>query len=380
MGINKSQTEQNNRPLFDGGTLPRREFFYRMLIFAGVITAFGLFLALLWESTEVILLIFAGLLTAIFLDGCAGWIGKRISLSKNWSLVIVLLLIIGAVWLIFWLLIPSLQEQFYAMRQQLPAAIGRLQQRLEQYSVGSWMLEQLPENPLELGNQSSNLLGRITGFFSSFLGIAVNVAIVLMAGVYFAFNPNLYYQGVIKLFPKSGQRRAAEVLDTLGFTLQRWLLGRIAVMTINGSLTVLGLWFLGVPLALLLGIITALLNFIPNIGPFLAAVPAILIAFTLSPTLALYTAILFLIVQNLEGFVLTPLVQQKAVSLPPVLIISAQILLGILFGFLGILLAVPITAVVFVLVKMLYVEDLLGNRVEVKGEEKSTEKSENSDV
>ena len=372
MESNEPRISQNRRRIFNGN-LSRQEFFYRVLIFVGVITLVGILLVLLWQSTQVILLIFTGLLAAVFLDGCAGWIGKRLSISNNWALVIVLLIIIGIVTLIFWFLFPSLKDQFFTLSQQLPPAIERLRQHIGQYSAGTWMLEQLPENPLALGSQSSNVFGRITGFFSSFLGIAVNIAIVLMAGVYFAFNPNLYYQGVVKLFPKSSQSRVREVLDTLGITLRSWLLGRLTVMLINGTLTALGLWVLGVPLALSLGIITALFNFIPNIGPFLAAAPAILIAFTISPTSALYTAILFFIIQNLEGFVLTPLVQQKAVSLPPVLIISAQLLLGILFGFLGVLLAVPITAVVFVLIKMLYVEDLLGNEVEVKGEDKIIE-------
>lgn len=195
-----------------------------------------------------------------------------------------------------------------------------------------------------------------------------------MAGVYFAFSPNLYYEGAINLFPPNNQSRVREVLDTLGFNLRRWIVGRIIVMAINGGLTALGLWFLGVPLALPLGIITGFFNFIPNIGPFLAAIPAVLIAFTQSPTQALYTAILFFIIQNLEGFVLSPLVQQKAVELPPVLIIAAQLLLGILFGFIGVLLAVPVVAVVFVLVRMLYIEDLLGNETEVKGEQEAKEK------
>jgi predicted PurR-regulated permease PerM len=140
-------------------------------------------------------------------------------------------------------------------------------------------------------------------------------------------------------------------------------------MTINGVLTALGLWLLDVPMAIPLGLLTAAFNFIPNIGPFLGAVPAVLIALSQSSTQALYVAILYLIIQTLEGFVLTPLVQQKAIALPPVLVISAQLLLGILFGFLGVMLAVPIVAVAFVLIKMLYVEDALGNNVEVKGEQ-----------
>jgi len=130
----------------------------------------------------------------------------------------------------------------------------------------------------------------------------------------------------------------------------------------------MGLWFLGIPFAIPLAIITAIFNFIPNLGPLAASVPAILIAFSLSPTKALYVALLYLAVQNIDGFLTTPLVQQRAVAIPPVLIIAAQLLLAVLFGFLGLLLAVPIVAVVFVLVKMIYVEDILGRRVEVKGE------------
>jgi predicted PurR-regulated permease PerM len=138
---------------------------------------------------------------------------------------------------------------------------------------------------------------------------------------------------------------------------------------------------LGVPFAIPLGIITALLNFIPNIGPILASVPAILIAFSSSPTDALYVAILYLAVQNIDGFVTTPLIQERAVSLPPVLVIASQLLLAVIFGFLGLLVAVPLFAVAFVLVKMIYVEDILDRRVEVKGEAeaKENQQSPNND-
>ena len=373
MNIIEPKTPPSSQ-IVTGESWSRPEFARRVLILVGIVTAVALLLLLLWQATEVILLVFAGLLVALFLRGISDWINRHTPLSENWALTVVLLLIVGVIALLGWLLLPSLQTQYYEISEQLPQAIDKLQLTLGQYSAGSWMLDQLPKHPLELGGQTSNVFGRITGFFSSFLGIVVNIAIVLTAGIYFAFSPSLYYRGAIKLFPQSYQQRVREVFDTISFTLRRWLLGRITIMTINGSLTALGLWILGVPLALPLGLITALFNFIPNIGPFLAAVPAVLIAFTQSPTLAVYTTILFFLVQNLEGFVLTPLIQQKAVSLPPVLIIAAQLLLGILFGFLGVLFAVPIVAVAFILVKMLYVEDLLGNQVKARGEEKAKER------
>jgi predicted PurR-regulated permease PerM len=171
--------------------------------------------------------------------------------------------------------------------------------------------------------------------------------------------------------PQSRERRAREILETIEYTLRRFLLGISASMVINGTLTFLGLWFLGIPFAIPLAIIAGLMAFIPNIGPYIAGIPAVLIALSLGPATALYVLILYLVVQNLEGLVISPLIQQRAVSIPPVLVIASQLLLAVMFGFLGLLLAVPIVAVVFVLVKMIYVEDILGRRVEVKGERKS---------
>lgn len=353
--------------------ITRGEFFERLLITVGVITATVILFLLLWQSTGIILLIFAGIILGIFLRGIASFVSKHIKLSVNFSLILVLVVLTGAIILFFWLLMPSLQVQFDEISRQLPEEVSQLRERILHFTYGRWILEQIPENFDLTGNQSANILGRITGVFSSFLGIVVNISIVFVTGIYFAFNPTLYYEGIIKLFPANKHKRVREVLDTLDYNLRRWIIGRLSVMSINGALTAIGLLILGVPLAIPLGVLTALLNFIPNIGPILAAVPAILIGFTQSTETAIYITILYLFIQNLEGFVLTPMVQQKAIQIPPVLIISAQILLGILFGFIGVLLAVPVVAVFFILVKMLYVEDVLGNYVEVKGEKQAQE-------
>ena len=139
-------------------------------------------------------------------------------------------------------------------------------------------------------------------------------------------------------------------------------------MSINGMLTFLGLWLLDIPFAIPLGIIAGLMSFVPNIGPLVAGVPAVTIALAQSPAQALYILILYVAVQNLDGFIVSPFIQKRAVSIPPVLIITSQLLLAVLFGFLGILLAVPLVAVVSVLVKMIYVEVILGRKVDVKGE------------
>lgn len=153
------------------------------------------------------------------------------------------------------------------------------------------------------------------------------------------------------------------MLSAIDVALGRWLLGRFGLMVINGALTTAALWLLGVPLAPTLGLIAGVLNFIPNFGPFIAAVPAVLIALVQSPQTALYTMIVYVVVQMADAYLLTPLVDRKSVELPPVLTIAAQLLLGVMFGFVGLLLASPLTAATLILVKMLYVEDMLGDRI-----------------
>jgi predicted PurR-regulated permease PerM len=173
----------------------------------------------------------------------------------------------------------------------------------------------------------------------------------------------LYSRGLKHLLPLSYRERAGEVLGVIDESLRRWLVGRFALMVINGALTAIGLKLLGIPLALTLGLLAGLLNFVPNFGPWIAAIPAVLIAFLQGPQQALYVAVLYLVLQSVDGYLLTPLVDRRSVELPPVLTITAQVVLGLAFGFICILLASPLTAVALILIKMLYIEDLLGDRV-----------------
>ena len=152
-----------------------------------------------------------------------------------------------------------------------------------------------------------------------------------------------------------------EVWNAVGDTLRRWLVGRAVLMVVNGVMTAAGLWLLGIPLALTLGTIAGLLNFVPNIGPIIAGVPAVLIAWTMGPMPALYVLVLYIVLQSLDGYVLTPLIQQRTVSLAPALTIAAQLLFGVLAGTMGLLLATPMTAAALVLINKLYLEDVLGD-------------------
>ena len=378
----KKPSEINPKPpeTIDNSRLSNWHFVRQVLIVAGIIVLFALISIVLWYGAEVFLLTFTGLLLAILLRSLSDFLSRHTGLSENWSFSIILSAIVGLIALGVWLSSDSMQRQFQELSAELPVAFEKLREQLSQYPLGRRIVEQIPSPQQFVGTQLANAYGRVTGFFSTAFDVAVNILVVLIIALYFAFNPKLYNEGIVKLVPRNYEQRAREILATMEYTLRRFLLGTFGTMAINGIFTGLGLWILGVPFAVPLGIITALLNFIPNIGPIIAGVPAVLIALSQSPTQALYVFILYLVAQNLEGFVLTPLIQEHAVSIPPVLLIASQLLFAVLFGFLGLLLAVPLVAVVFVAVKMIYVEDILGRRVEVKGEPEAKDeiKSEQS--
>ncbi|NOT46231.1 MAG: AI-2E family transporter, partial [Acidobacteria bacterium] len=164
------------------------------------------------------------------------------------------------------------------------------------------------------------------------------------------------------LFPLRRRTRVREILFAISDTLRWWLIGKVGSMIFIGLLTWIGLSILGVPLALTLGLIAGLLSFIPNFGPIISALPALLLAFIESPTTALYVLILYVGVQLIESNVVTPFIERKTVEIPPALTIVFQLALAVLVGGLGLVLATPLLAVLLVVIQMVYVEDVLGDR------------------
>ncbi|HEX7005192.1 MAG TPA: AI-2E family transporter [Trueperaceae bacterium] len=217
------------------------------------------------------------------------------------------------------------------------------------------------------GMAVASVASRVTGITSAIMTTLAHLALVVVLGLFLAVNPGLYRRGLVRLFPAEAQQRAGEVVDELGRTLTYWLMGQLALMFITGLLTGIGLLILGIPLALALAFFVFLMEFIPFVGPIIGFIPILIMAATKGGSTVLWALVLYLAVQQIEGNILTPLIQQRAVALPPALTVSAVFLGGALFGPIGVILATPLIAVVYVLVKMLYVHDSLGQRVDVPG-------------
>ena len=203
------------------------------------------------------------------------------------------------------------------------------------------------------------------GFLSSTFAAVAGLLLVLVLTIYVASDPGTYHTGLMHLFPHGARTRAGEVLSVMAATLRRWLRTQLIAMIAIGVVTTVALFIMGIPAAIPLGILAGLLEFIPTIGPVLSAIPAILMGFVISPEKALTVALVYLAIQMLENHLLIPKLMQAGMDLPPALTILAQALMGMIFGFLGLLVAVPILAATMVGVKMLYIEGVVGDEVDL---------------
>ncbi|MBD8531947.1 MULTISPECIES: AI-2E family transporter [unclassified Massilia] len=363
-----SSVHSSARPVDDtadtpGSSGPQRSLMKRTALVDGISVLFILGLAAVWFAADALLLVFACILCAVLLYELSDRLAHRIKLKRQWSLALVVLLLFAAIGLGGWAMAPQISEQSTKLAEAVPKSLQQLQSAVNEHPLLKKVLSGLPP-PEQIVKQMSSMVPNAGLFFTGVLGAIGNVVIILFVGIYFAASPHLYTSGAIKLVPQSKRGRARQVLQKIGRTLASWLLGKSVSMLIVGTVTSIGLSLLGVPLALILGIIAGLLDFVPYLGPIMAGVPAVLIAFSISPDLALYTVLLFAGVQLVEGYVLQPLIESRAVDLPPALTIVMQLVFGTLFGFAGVALATPLAAALKVLVQMLYVEDVLGDKVE----------------
>jgi len=342
-------------------SLSRAEFSHRVALAAGIVALVGALVLLLWYASWVLLLIFAAILIGILLRSLANGVSRYCRISPGWALAAVLFALVGLAVLGGMWVVPELAKQFDQLGDRLPQAWEEFQRYLWKYHWGRLLLQQAPAPREVLSTTNPSFIQHATGFLSQALQVVVAVVVVFFVGLFMAAEPKLYHDGLLRLIPKSRRQQAGKALDAVEHTLRWWLIGQSITMVVIGTVTAIGLWLIGIELWLMIGLLAALFNFIPNFGPLISFIPAVLLAWSHSPAKAGLVLILYLVAQSLEGYILTPLVQRKAVALPPALTIVAQVLAGVLAGPLGVMLAAPLTAAALVLVKVLYVKDTLGD-------------------
>jgi predicted PurR-regulated permease PerM len=305
---------------------------------------------------DVLLLTFAAILAACVLHGAAAWLHRRLGLATGFWLcvviVVITLLVGGAVWLQG----PRVTAQAATVADTVTQEVQHVWQTVQDNPL---IQRLMPQIKAKAGSVLSSLSSMVPGLASSTIGVGGDLVVVLATGIFLAASPATYLGGFLRLLPPGWRPRGREVMDDLGNTLQLWFLGQLADMIVVAVLTGAGLFLLGVPLALTLALIAGLFNFVPYIGALAGAVPALAVAVAHSPQTAWYVAILFAVVQTLEGNVIAPLIQKRTVDLPPALTILSQTVLGALFGIMGLILATPLTAATMVGVRMVYVESVL---------------------
>ena len=310
-----------------------------------LLLAVGLVLAVIlaWLGRVIFMLLFAAIVVAVLLTGLVDWINAKLKLSRRLAVALILFTSTTFVILTLWISGPNIIEQFASLETDLPQAAHQLVERVRGYGWGRWLLTQWLDYS-QLSDSFSYALTRIGGIVLSTASLLTGLVVVAFLGLYLAAEPDIYFSGIRRATP--GRYRAT--LDACAASAVRflrwWLLAQMLSMAAVGTLVTVGLLVLGVPLAGTLGIIAALMTFIPNVGPLLSVVPAALLALAISPGKGLLTVLLFALVHFLEGNIITPLLQRKIVRLPPALTLTAQLLLAVIAGPLGVALAAPLTA------------------------------------
>ena len=317
-------------------------------IYALIIVALLLFKA----TFGVFLLILAGALIAVFFRGLSSLICRKTKWKQGACLTIsivgTLLLAVGFIWLIG----SKVQGQVAQLTDTLPETIENAKAQLNQSPLGKKIVEKA-SSPSSIKKAQ----GLVSTLFRSTFGVFGDLYVVLFLGIFFTVSPGVYIKGIVQLVPTRGQRKCSDLLNKLGDNLKKWLKGKIFSMTVVFVLTAIGLVILGVPMWLALAIIAGLLNFIPNFGPLIAMIPAVLVALMQSPSTAAIVAGMYIIIQVLESNFITPMVQQKLISIPPALIIIAQLLISPLTGGWGLILATPLMIIIIIMVQELYIKE-----------------------
>ena len=342
------------------------DFTHRIWTTVGITAFVVIMILLIYNTFNVFLLFLAASLIALFFGAVSGKIKKLTGWKNGISLTITIVLMIVLLGLFFWLVGAEAQYQYKEMQEAVPVMIDNAQIYLNRTDLG----RKVSEYVTDVENQKK-VLPFLQGFFTTSFGVFGDLYIVVFLAMFLSVAPFDYINGAVNLVPRNGKVKARQLFQDLGYNLQKWIKGAIISSFIIFILVSIALLILGVDMWLILAITAGLLNIIPNFGPLLAMIPAVMVALLTSPTQALLVAGAFVFVQAIEGNIITPNIQKKLLSIPPALLILFQVVMGTLTGGWGIVLAVPMLVILITLVRNLYLDRNMGIRLtEVVGTKK----------
>lgn len=314
-----------------------REELKRVSVWLGAILLVGAIILL----AQPLLLIIAGIVFAAMLDGGTRLLGRVLPIGRGFRLAIVSLLVLAFIVGTIWFAGVRLAGEAGAFRELITAQAQRLIDLAASYGVspGTVQVDQFAQ-------QAMSGLGRITSAVSSVLGALTSLVMIMVIGIFIAMEPRLYERGFAWMLPVSARDAAYRGMAAIGRTLRHLMFGRLIGMLVEGVATFVLLWLGGVPLAALLGLLTGILAFIPNVGAIISGVLMVLIGFSAGTETGLWAIGVYAAVQFIDGYLILPYVARKTVDLAPALVLGAQLLFGALFGLLGLALADPLVAMI----------------------------------
>jgi len=332
--------------------------YVEILKLALLFVAVALVPLLIYFLFGVVLMIFGAIILAMLLRLGAEPLKRWLFMPEPLALLLSGIIILAAIGGSGYLFGSRITDEFQDVAQRATSASASIQASLQGSDFGNFLLKHMSGNDFAVTSVLSGLLRVSTSFLEASIIMAIS-------GIYLAAQPRLYRTGLIWLFPRRQHARVAEIVDSIGEALRLWLLGQLIQMVVIGGLVTLSVWLIGVPSPVALGLIAAVGEFIPYLGPILAGIPAVLVAVTKSPETALWTLLAYLVIHQIEGQIVAPLVQRRMVSIPPAVMLLGIAALTYLFGTIAIIFAAPIAVVVFTAVNLIYVRDTLGEKTEL---------------
>ena len=300
-----------------------------------------------WVISDVLLLVFAAILVAVGLHGAASAVVRYTGCPPKAALAIVCVSVAALMGAVFYLFGNLIAAQVTELFHRLPSAWQAFQ---DEFHLRG-MMDDLMRRAEASAPSGATVLSAVRGVTTNVASALLGVFLVVVGGLYFALQPHMYRDGLLSLFPEERRAAASARLDEVAEALRCFLKAQLIAMVVVGLLSGIGLALLGIPAALALGLFAGLAEFVPMVGPVMAAIPALLLALTVGFDQTLYTLILFVVVQQVESNFISPVLQQEMVSLPAAVTLFAVVAFGTLLGPIGLLLATPLTVLVFALAR-----------------------------